>query len=249
MDIEKIVTGKPIFGIDFTTPDMLFANFQKCPVYGGKVATANIDELKAQPGVKHAFVVEPVGDSSVLAGGVAVVADTWWQARAAMGKLKVTWDEGPTAKQSSKLYATTSVELAQKEPGQVLRKDGDADAAFGSAAHVVESAYSYPFLSHVPLEPQNCSASFKDGKLEVWAPSQTPANGLGQTAKICGIDPKDITVHLTRIGGGFGRRLTDDYMVEAAYIAKQVGVPGEAALDARTGYGARLLPARRAFTS
>ena len=225
VDIEKIVTGKPIFGIDFTTPDMLFANFQKCPVYGGKVATANIDELKAQPGVKHAFVVEPVGDSSVLAGGVAVVADTWWQARAAMGRLKVTWDEGPTAKQSSQLYATTSVELAQKEPGQVLRKDGDADAAFGSAAHVVEAAYSYPFLSHVPLEPQNCSASFKDGKLEVWAPSQTPANGLGQTAKICGIDPKDITVHLTRIGGGFGRRLTDDYMVEAAYISKQVGVP------------------------
>lgn len=225
VDIEKIVTGKPIFGIDFTTPDMLFANFQKCPVYGGKVATANVDELKAQPGVKHAFVVEPVGDSSVLAGGVAVVADTWWQARAAMGKLKVTWDEGPTAKQSSKLYSTTSVELSKNEPGQVLRKDGDADAAFGSAAHVVESAYSYPFLSHVPLEPQNCSASFKDGKLEVWAPSQTPANGLGQTAKICGIDPKDITVHLTRIGGGFGRRLTDDYMGEVAYIAKQVGVP------------------------
>ncbi|MGO9589021.1 MAG: molybdopterin cofactor-binding domain-containing protein [Candidatus Acidiferrales bacterium] len=225
-DIHKIVTGKPLFGIDVTAPGMLAAMFVKCPVYGGKVVSANLDEIKALPGIKYAFVVDPVGDSSVLAGGVAIVADYWFQARhAADHNLKVTWDNGPTAQQSSKLYADTSVELAKSQPGQVLRKDGDADAAFGSAAHVVEADYSYPFLSHVPLEPQNCSASFKDGKLEVWAPSQTPASGVQQASRILGIDSKDITVHLTRVGGGFGRRLTDDYMVEAAYIAKQVGVP------------------------
>ena len=224
-DIHKIITGKPVFGIDFTTPDMLFANYVKCPVFGGKVASANVDEIKTLPGVKHAFAVAPGPDPSALAGGVAIVADTWWQARAAADKLKVTWDEGPTAKQGSELYASTAEEMAKKDPGQTLRKDGDVDAAFGSAAHVVEAAYYYPFLSHVPLEPQNCSASFKSGKLELWAPSQTPASGVGQTAKALGIDQKDITLHLTRVGGGFGRRLTNDYMVEVAYIAKQVGVP------------------------
>jgi isoquinoline 1-oxidoreductase subunit beta len=225
-DIHKIVTGKPLFGIDVTMPGMLYANYEKCPVFGGKVASANLDEIKTLPGIRHAFVVEPGPDPATLAGGVAIVADSWYQARWARDhKLKVTWDEGPTAGQSSQGYASDAVELAKKEPGQVLRKDGDVEAAFGGAAHVVEAAYSYPFLSHVPLEPQNCSASFKDGKLEFWAPSQTPANGIAQTAKALGIDQKDITVHLTRIGGGFGRRLTDDYMVEVAVIAKQVGVP------------------------
>jgi len=175
-DIKKIVTGKPVFGIDFTMPGMLYANFEKCPVFGGKVVSANLDEVKALPGIRHAFIVEPSADPSALVGGVAIVADSWYQARHARDNvLKVVWDEGPTAAQSSELYATTSVELAKNEPGQTLRKDGDADAAFASAAKVVEAAYSYPFLSHVPLEPQNCSANFKDGKLEIWAPSQTPA--------------------------------------------------------------------------
>jgi len=225
-DIKKIVTGKPVFGIDFTMPGMLYANYEKCPVFGGKVVSANLDEVKAQPGIRHAFVVEPSSDPSALLGGVAIVADSWYQARHARDKvLKVVWDEGPTAAQSSELYASTSVEMSKNDPGQTLRKDGNVDAAFAGAAKIVEAAYSYPFLSHVPLEPQNCSAYFKDGKLEVWAPSQTPASGVGQTAKTLGIDQKDITLHLTRMGGGFGRRLTNDYMVEVAVIAKQIGVP------------------------
>jgi isoquinoline 1-oxidoreductase subunit beta len=224
-DIIKIVTGRPIFGIDFATAGMLYANFEKCPVFGGKVASANLDEIKALPGVRHAFVVEPTADPSALVGGVAIVADSWYQARNARDKLKVTWDEGPMAAQSSEGYANNATEISKKEPQQTLRKDGDADATFPHCAHVVEAAYFYPFLSHVPLEPQNCSAYFKDGKLEVWAPSQTPARGVQQTAKALGIADSDITLHLTRMGGGFGRRLTDDYLVEAAWIAKQVGVP------------------------
>ncbi len=226
-DIKKIVTGKPIFGIDFTTPDMLYANFEKCPVFGGKVVSANLDEVKAQPGIRHAFIVAPGPDPSALAGGVAIVADSWYQARHARDNvLKVVWDDGPTAKQGTDTYNATAEELAKKDPGQTLRKDGDVDAAFAAAGvKVVEAAYSYPFLSHVPLEPQNCSASFKDGKLELWAPSQIPTGGVAQSAAALGIDQKDVTLHLTRIGGGFGRRLTNDYVVEAAYIAKQVGVP------------------------
>jgi len=226
-DIKKIVTGKPIFGIDFTTPDMLYANFEKCPVFGGKAVSANLDEVKAQPGIRHAFIVPPGPDPAALGGGVAIVADSWYQARHARDNvLKVVWDEGPTAQQSTELYNSTAEDLAKKDPGQVLRKDGDVEAAFAApGVKVVEASYSYPFLSHVPLEPMNCSASFKDGKLELWAPSQIPAGGVAQSAAAIGIDPKNVTLHLTRIGGGFGRRLTNDYVVEAAYIAKQVGVP------------------------
>ena len=226
-DIHKIVTGKPVFGIDFTSPDMLYANYEKCPVFGGKVASANLDEVKAQPGIRHAFIVAPGPDPSALAGGVAIVADSWYQARHARDNvLKVVWDEGPTAKQGTDTYNASAEQLSTKDPGQVLRKDGDVEAAFSApGAKVVEAAYSYPFLSHVPLEPMNCSASFKDGKLELWAPSQIPAGGVSQSAAALGIDQKNITLHLTRIGGGFGRRLTNDYVVEAAYIAKQVGVP------------------------
>jgi isoquinoline 1-oxidoreductase beta subunit len=225
VDNRKIVTGQPLFGIDVTVPGMLYAAFEKAPVFGAKVKSANLDEIKKEPGVKQAFVVDGGTQLQGLLGGVAIVADTWWAAKSARAKLKVVWDEHPTSAQSSAGFDKQAAELAKKPPMRNLRKDGDVDAAFGGGNKVVEAAYFYPFISHAQLEPQNCTAHFKDGKLEVWSPSQTPENGRAMCAQLLGIKDTDITIHMLRGGGGFGRRLNNDYMVETAWIAKQAGVP------------------------
>jgi isoquinoline 1-oxidoreductase beta subunit len=204
--------------------------FQKCPVFGGKVTSANVDALKARPGVIDAFIVRaseanPSGDPLGLSDGVAIVAQRWWLANQARDKLQVTWDEGLVAAQSSTGFAQQATTLSQQAPHAIIRGDGDVAAALNGATHVVRAAYSYPFLPHLSLEPQNCTAHFQDGKVVFWAPTQLPGAGAALVAKTLGIDEKDITVNMTRIGGGFGRRLRNDFMAEAAWISKQVGAP------------------------
>jgi isoquinoline 1-oxidoreductase subunit beta len=225
VDAHAIVTGRPLYGIDFTLPGMLHAVYEKCPVFGGRVRSANLDEVRGLPGVRHAFVLEGGTALNGLLGGVAIVADRWWDARQARRTLRVEWDEGDTARQSSTGFAAEAARLAQQPPQRTLRSDGDFPAALADAAHTVSAAYHYPFIAHAPLEPQNCTAHFHDGKLEIWAPSQTPQSGRQLVSRTLDIPESDITIHLFRIGGGFGRRLSNDYMVEAAAIAKEIGVP------------------------
>jgi isoquinoline 1-oxidoreductase beta subunit len=231
-EMPNIVTGKPIFGIDVQVPNMAYAVFEKCGVFGGKVKSANLDEIKKLPGVKTAFIVtRPDITDAVLPGdpglenGIAIVADHWWAAQSARKKLVVEWDEGTRGNGSSTAYAAKADELNKAGAQRTIRKDGDPDAAMASAAKTVEGAYSYPFISHAPLEPQNCTADFKNGKCEIWSNSQIPGSGRRLAAQALGIQESDITLHMVRGGGGFGRRLTNDYMVEAAWISKEAGMP------------------------
>jgi isoquinoline 1-oxidoreductase subunit beta len=239
VDNHALVTGKPLFGIDVKVPDMLHAVIQRTPVVGGKVKTANLEEIKKLPGVRHVLIIAPAAVGSagpadtttepgtVIAAagmepGVAIVADTWWQAQLARRSLNVDWDPGPGGTQSSEKFDQKAAELMQSPPQNTLRTYGDVDKTLSGAAKVVEATYAYPFLAHGTLEPMATTASYKDGKLEMWTTSQSPGGGRGQVARALNIQPSDVTVHMCRIGGGFGRRLSNDYMLEAAWLAKQV---------------------------
>jgi isoquinoline 1-oxidoreductase subunit beta len=227
VDNGLVVAGKPLFGIDTRLPGMLYASYVKCPVLGGRPVSANLAAIKAMPGVKDAFIVEGTDNLNGLRPGVAIVADSTWNALRARKKLDVVWDEGEGAKQGWTGFQTQAQAAAGNPGAATQRRDGDVDAALAGAARTVEAAYTYPFISHASMEPQNCTAWFKPatGTLELWAPTQNPGAGQALVTSTFNIPKEKIVLHITRSGGGFGRRLSSDFIVEATAIAHKVNAP------------------------
>jgi isoquinoline 1-oxidoreductase beta subunit len=227
VDSAKIVRGEPAFGGDIRLPGMLYAVYEVAPANGGRLVKADIDAAQGAPGVKHVVPIVGNGDPDHgLVDGVAIAASNWWLANQARSQLAIEWDVSAARDHSTKQYQFKADAALAAGPGALLRLDGDPAAKLVSAAKRITARYEYPFIAHAPMEPQNCTARYQDGKFEIWAPSQDPADGLKALKSALGIDPKKVTLHLMRAGGGFGRRLMNDYVVQVAAIAKAIpGVP------------------------
>ena len=229
VDTPKVVSGTPLFGIDVRLPGMLHAVFESAPAHGGRLLqaslSAGIAAAQAAPGVVAVLPLPGVGGADALVDGVAVVARTHWQAEKARRLLKLDWDLTAAKGHDDQDYAAAAAGLLNRGTGTELRRDGDTAAALQGAARTLKARYAYPFLAHAPLEPQNCTALFQDGKLELWVPTQNALAGQNLIAQHLEIPLAQQQVHVTRSGGGFGRRLMVDYMVQAAAIAK--ALPGQ----------------------
>ena len=214
LDVPEKVNGSAVFGIDVKLPGLLTARVVRCPVFGGKVARFNADKAKAVPGVTH--VVQ-------ISTGVAVVADNYWSASRGAQALEVTWDEGPLAKLTSAEIMTRYKELAQK-PGKVARNDGNADAAIAGSKSF-ERAFEAPFLAHATMEPMNCTADYRADGCDVYVPTQgqTPSHQAAVAAS--GLPADKVKIHVTYMGGGFGRRGEADFVIDAVETSKAVGKP------------------------
>jgi isoquinoline 1-oxidoreductase beta subunit len=220
LDTLNKVTGAQVYGFDLKMPGMLNAAIKDCPVFGGKVKSFEAAKVQGMPGVRH---VVQVGDSAV-----AVVADTWWQAKTALDALPIAWDEGPNAKVSSATIADMLKAGLDADEAFIANQNGDIKAAIAGAAKTVEAVYAYPFLNHVPMEPMNATARYTAERCEVWVPTQNGEAAFAATMEASGLPADKCEVYkLHIIGGGFGRRgAFHDYVTQAVLIAKQVpGTP------------------------
>jgi len=238
VDGGHIVIGEAHYGIDTKVPGMLFAVVARPAVFGARVKKFDGTRAQASPGVKKVVEVPAVempplfgeerpansGHQHYLWGGVAVVADSTWQAITGRKELKIDWDLGAGAEESSEKQRAACAEMV-KGAGKELRRIGDPAKAFDGAAKKIEAEYELPFVAHTTMEPPNCTADVRDGKCEVWAPTQNSGGMATALASALGIPPSAITIHITLLGGGFGRRLNIDYGVEAALISKAAGAP------------------------
>ena len=217
LDTRAKVTGQAMFGLDARPDGLVYAVLERCPVFGGKVANFDGSKAKTVAGVK---------DVVATSRGVAVIANNTWAAMQGRKLLTVQWDEGAGANISSASIRQMFVDRV-KEPGGVARKEGDVAAGLGKAAKRLDAVYEVPYLAHAPMEPQNCTVHAKGDSAEAWVPTQSPTTARAVIAQALGLAPEKVNVHVTFMGGGFGRRGEGelDFVLDAAEVAKQVHGP------------------------
>lgn len=210
-------TGQAIFGVDIKLPGMKVAVVVRCPHFGGTLERWVADTVTSMPGVQAVFEIH---------SGIAIVADTYWQARQAAEALDVSWDKGPLAGlDSAAIRQQQKRALADKDGTRAL-DDGDVSQAFDTAGHVIEAEYAAPYFHHSPMEPQNCTVRVQGDQAEVWSPSQSPDISRALVAEYAELPIENVTVHTPLLGGGFGRRGYPDFAAEAAAVARRFpGVP------------------------
>lgn len=223
-DVPLKISGKAGFGMDVEVPGMLYASIERSPVFYGKVVSFDDTEARKIKGVRHVLNAERKLNKNIFSG-VAVVADSYYAALQGRRALKITWDnQGNDQKISTEAIYNEYRELAKTE-GLTDTNVGDFSAAFTSAAKQLEAQYELPYVAHAPMEPQNATVSVKGDQCEVWAPTQVPDWALGEIATYLQIPPENIRLNVTFLGGGFGRRLFFDSIMEAAYLSKQLQAP------------------------
>jgi len=231
---EGIATGEPIFGIDAQVDGMVYASFVKCPSIGGVAKSANLEVIKALPGIIDAFILDGtpgpynfnIRESYAIQSGVAIVGKDTWSTFKARETLKVDWDLSTASRDDSDaIEAEALAALAAGKVETEIERAGDVGAAFASAAMTADATYSTDFVSHAQLEPQGVVVSAATSAIEVWTSSQTPVFVTSNLVKLLDVTPGNITVHQLRGGGGFGRRLSNEYIYEAALISRRVGAP------------------------
>ncbi len=221
LDTPEKVDGTAKFGMDAKLPGLLTAVVARSPVLGGKVARFDPAKALAVKGVRQVLPVK-----SPVSEGVAVLADTYWSAKAGRDALEVEWDAGANATLSTgKLLETMSGLAGSAEGARVARNDGNGDAAIASAAKVIEAVYEVPYLAHAPMEPMNCTAWVKTDGAEIWVGSQAQGPNQMTVAQLVGCKPEQVKIHSLLLGGGFGRRFAPDFLTEAVLLSKAANAP------------------------
>lgn len=224
VDNKNIVMGKAEFGLDARPKGMLVASIERCPVFGGKVKSYDDTEVLKIAGVEKVIKIDPTTDPTMMVAGVAVIAKNTWTALKARKALKIEW-ENPQGETESNETLKAQFEKNINTKGEVLRDDGNVDSVWPTCKTIHEAIYEAPFLAHAPMEPMNYIADVRADGVDLWGPTQVPGTARFYASQITGLSADKIKVRMTRVGGGFGRRLMADYAYEAIYLSKELGKP------------------------